>query len=95
MGPQLTFLRKCSFFVTHMKLKLTFSRKCSFYVTHMQKVGQAYTTTHTLALYKDHDHHHYRQTEKHKREQPTQGLVSITATPQKPGDGLEGGGGTL
>ena len=59
--------------------------------------GQTYTTTHTLALYKDHDHHHYRQTEKHKREQPTQGLVSITATPQKLGDGLEGegGGGTL
>ena len=33
MGPQLTFLRKCPFFMTHMGPELTVLRKCLFFVT--------------------------------------------------------------
>ena len=37
MSTQLTFVRKCSFSVTHMGLHQTFYRKCSFFVTHAPK----------------------------------------------------------
>lgn len=37
MSSQLTFVRKCSFSVTHMGPQQTFYRKCSFFVTHAPK----------------------------------------------------------